>query len=263
MIRGRHRVVTGSSRRLALLKGNSRTVGPPPAGLSKPKGPRRVPRPLGVATMGEEEDVVAAVKANDAVKVKELLAANPNLILTKTTDGSLLLTAVFHGARDVMRAILPRFPQLGIHEAASVGDAQRLQRILEEDPALVNAPHPQGFSPLGLAAFFGHKSAVQVLLARGAEVDAVDTSQFANTALDAAVAASHLEVVKVLLQNHASVNVRSAGGTTPLQKAAQNGNLEVCKLLLEKGADLAARDDAGKTPGHEEVWALLRQRAPK
>ena len=78
---------------------------------------------------------------------------------------------------------------------------------------------------------------------------------------------SHLEVVKVLLDHHASVNVRSAGGTTPLQKAAQNGNLEVCKLLLEKGADLAARDDAGKTPlayaiegKHEAVALLLRER---
>jgi ankyrin repeat protein len=218
--------------------------------------------------MGEEEDVVAAVKANDAVKVKELLAANPNLILTKTPDGSLLLTAVFHGARDVMRAILPRFPQLSIHEAASVGDAQRLQRILEEEPALVNAPHPQGFSPLGLAAFFGHKSAVQVLVARGAEVDAVDTSQFANTALDAAVAANHLEVVKILLQNHASVNVRSAGDFTPLHKAAMNGNLDIAKLLLDGGADVNATDGSGKTPlqcaaekGHQEVWALLRQRS--
>ena len=217
--------------------------------------------------MGDAEDIVEAVKKNDAAKVKELLAANPNLILTKTPDGSLLLTSVFHGARDAMRALLPRFPHMNVHEAASVGDAQRLQRILEEEPGLVSAPHPQGFTPLGLAAFFGHKSAVQVLVARGAEVDAVDRSQFANTALDAAVAANHLEVVKVLLQNHASVNVRAAGGHTPLHKAAMNGNLEIVKLLLDHGSDAAARNDDGKTAlqyaaekGHEEVWALLRQR---
>ena len=219
--------------------------------------------------MGDEEDLVEAVKKNDAAKVKELLAANPNLILTKTPEGSLLLTAVFSGARDAMRALLPRFHLMSIHEAASVGDAQRIQRILEEEPGLVNAPHPQGFSPLGLAAFFGHKSAVQVLLARGGEVDAADKSPFANTPLDAAVAANHLEVVKVLLQNHASVNVRAAGGHTPLHKAAMNGNLEVAKLLLDHGADATARNDDGKTPlqcaaekGHEEVWALLRQRPP-
>jgi len=217
--------------------------------------------------MGDEDDLVLAVRKNDATKVKELLAANPNLILTKTPEGSLLLTAVFSGARDVMRAVLPRFPQLSIHEASSVGDAQRLQRILEEEPALVNAPHAQGFAPLGLAAFFGHKAAVQVLLARGAEVDAVDRSQFANTALDAAVAANHLEVVKILLQNHASANVRAVAGHTPLHKAAMNGNLEIAKLLIEAKADVNATDDAQKTPlayaeekGHAEVASLLRTR---
>lgn len=217
--------------------------------------------------MGDEDDMVLAVRKNDAAKVKELLAANPNLILTKTPEGSLLLTAAFSGAREVMRAILPRFPQLSIHEAASVGDAQRLQRILEEEPALVNAPHAQGFSPLGLAAFFGHKAAVQVLVARGAEVDAPDQSQFANTALDAAVAANHLEVVKILLQNHASVNVRAAAGHTPLHKAAMNGNLEIAKLLIEAKADVNATDDAQKTPlayaeekGHAEVATLLREK---
>ena len=220
--------------------------------------------------MGDEEDMVAAVKGNDTAKVKELLAKDPNLILKKTPDGSLLLTAVFHGARDVMRALLPRFPQMNIHEASSVGDAQRLQRILEEDPALVNAPNHDGFSPLGLAAFFGHKAAVQVLLARGAEVDTVDKSRFANAPLDAAVAANHIEVVKVLLQNHASVNVRSTGGFTPLHKAALNGNLEIAKLLLDHGADSTAGNDEGKSPlqcaaekGHEEVWALLRDRKAK
>jgi ankyrin repeat protein len=167
----------------------------------------------------------------------------------------------------VIRAILPRFPQLNIHEASSVGDAQRLQRILEEDPSVVNAPHEQGFVPLGLAAFFGHKAAVQVLIARGAEVDTVDKSPFANTPLDAAVAANHLEVVKVLLQNHASVNVRAAAGHSPLHKAAMNGNVEIVKLLIEGKADVSATDDAGKTPlawaeekGHAEVAALLREK---
>jgi len=88
-----------------------------------------------------------------------------------------------------------------------------------------------------------------------------------DAALDAAVAGNHTEVVRLLLEHHASVNVRSSGGMTPLQKAAQNGNLEVCRLLLEKGADVAARDDAGKTPlgyaiegKHEAVALLLRER---
>jgi len=217
--------------------------------------------------MADADDLIKAVQKNDAIKVREFLAKDANLILTKTKDGSLLQTAVYYGSKDVVKTLIPRFPQMTIYEACAVGDATRLRHVLDEEPDLVNTPNHDGFTPLGLAAFFGHKAAVQVLLSRGAEVDQTDKSRFANTALDAAVAGGHTEVVKVLLDHHASVNVRSAGGTTPLQKAAQNGNLEVCKLLLEKGADLAARDDAGKTPlayaiegKHEAVALLLRER---
>jgi len=217
--------------------------------------------------MADTDDLIQAVQKNEAAKVRELLAKDSNLILTKTKDGSLLQTAAYYGAKDVVKTLLPRFPHLTVYEASAVGDAARLRQVLDEEPGLVNAPNHDGFTPLGLAAFFGHKAAVQVLLARGAEVDQTDKSRFANTALDAAVAGDHLEVVKVLLDHHASVNVRSSGGMTPLQKAAQNGNLEVCRLLLEKGADVAARDDAGKTPlgyaiegKHEAVALLLRER---
>ena len=199
--------------------------------------------------MGDAEDIIAAVQKNDVAAVRELLAKDANLVLTKTPAGSLL----------------QRFPQLTVYEASAVGDAQRLRHLLEEQPEKVNVPNQQGFTPLGLSAFFGHKAAVQVLLARGAEVDLIDSSRFANTPLDAAVAANHLEIVQVLLTAHASVNVRSAGGYSPLHKAAQNGNWDLVKLLLDHKADPQATDDAGKTPldyavekGHASVAELLR-----
>ncbi len=217
--------------------------------------------------MGDAEDLIQAVKKNDVARVKDLLSKDPNLILTKTAEGSLLQTAVYYGAKDAVKALLPRFPQLTIYEASAVGDARRLQHLLDEEPDLVNVPNKDGFTPLGLSAFFGHKAAVQVLLSRGAEVDTVDRSRFANTALDAAVAGDHLEVVAILVNAHASPNVRSAGGHTPLHKAAMNGNREITKLLLDHGADVTAKDDEGKTPldgavekGHPEIAGLLRER---
>ena len=217
--------------------------------------------------MGDAEDLIQAVKKNDVAKVKEFLSKDSSLVLTKTAEGSLLQTAVYYGAKDAVKALLPRFPQMTIYEASAVGDARRLQHILDEEPDLVNATNHDGFTPLGLSAFFGHKAAVQVLLARGAEVDTVDRSRFANTALDAAVAGNHVEVVTVLVNAHASPNVRSAGGYTPLHKAAMNGNREITRLLLDHGADVMAKDDEGKTAldgavekGHPDIANLLRER---
>lgn len=218
--------------------------------------------------MGDEEDLVAAVKANDAAKVRTVLVRNPFIARAKTPNGTVLLTAKYYGAEDALGALLERVQEdsLNLYEASALGRAARLKTILGQSRLRVNEPNAEGFTPLGLAAFFGHADAVQVLLAYGAAVDQVDKSRFGNTALDAAVAANHADVVRALLAAGASTNVRDAAHYTPLHKAAGNGNLEIARLLLEHGAEVAAVRDGGSTPladaqakGHGDVAELLRQ----
>ena len=58
-----------------------------------------------------------------------------------------------------------------------------------------------------------------------------------NTPLHRAAKQGHLEVSKILLENHFhgrhTRNARNHNGWTPLHSAAQAGNSEVCKILLE------------------------------
>ncbi len=218
--------------------------------------------------MGDEEELVAAVRANDAAKVRAVLGRNPFIARTKTSNGTVVLTAKYHGAEDALAALLEHTPEdrLNLYEASALGRAARLKTILGQSRAKVNEPNAEGFTPLGLAAFFGHVDAVRVLLDHGAAVNGRDRSRFANTALDAAVAANHADVVKALLAAGAEVNVRDSANYTPLHKAAQHGNLEIVRLLLEHKADVTAVRDGGATPladalakGHADVAALLRQ----
>jgi len=55
------------------------------------------------------------------------------------------------------------------------------------------------------------------------------------TALYFAANEGHLDIVKVLVQAGAGVDVTNNYGNTPLHKAAYSGNLEVCKYLVEDG----------------------------
>lgn len=85
-----------------------------------------------------------------------------------------------------------------------------------------------------------------------------------NTALHIASLAGQEEVVKLLLQHSASVNVQSQNGFTPLYMAAQENHDSVVKLLLANGANQSLATEDGFTPlavamqqGHDKVVAVL------
>ncbi len=219
--------------------------------------------------MGDEEELLAAAKANDAGKARAILARNPYIARMKTPNGTLLLTAKFYGAEDALAALLEHVQEdrLDLYEAATLGRAARLKTILGQSRLRVNEPGPEGFTPLGLASFFGHADAVKVLLEHGAAVNDKDRSRFGNTALDAGVAANSADVVRVLLAAGANPNVRDSADYTPLHKAAANGNVDIVRMLLEHGADATATRKGGGTPadeargkGHADVAELLGTR---
>jgi ankyrin repeat protein len=185
----------------------------------------------------------------------------------RTENGTIVLTALYYGAEDALKALLERVPEdaLNPYEAAATGNARRLKTILGQSRVRVNDANAEGFTPLGLAAFFGHVEAVKVLLEHGADVNRKPPSRFQNTALDAAVAGDHADIVRVLLAAGGDPTVRSEANYTTLHKAAAHGNLEIVRMLLDHGADANAVRDGGNTPaddanakGHASVVELLR-----
>ncbi len=171
-----------------------------------------------------------------------------------------LMEALYHGRGDeAQRLVAAGSPDsLTVHEAASMGLVGRIEQLLDQDPSEVNAWSTDGFQPLQLAAFFGRPEAVELLLARGAEVSTPARHQFHVTALHAALAGTTPEVARALIAASADVNARQQGGVTPLQEAAANGALDLVHLLLEHGADPAATDDNGRTAAD---WARERGQA--
>ncbi len=223
--------------------------------------------------MGDEDDLLKAAQKNDATKLTSILDRHPSLLRMHTPNGTLVLTAMYYDAADAVKVLLDRTPEdaLNLYEAATVGNARRLKTILGQSPVRINEPNKEeGFTPLGLAAFFGHPEAIKVLLEHGADVNLKLPSRFANTAVDAAVSGNRAEAVRILLAAGADANTRSEGNATTLHKAAQHGNLEVVRMLLDHGADPNAVRDGGHTPaddareeGHAAVAELLRARGAK
>ena len=63
-----------------------------------------------------------------------------------------------------------------------------------------------------------------------------------------AVNNGNLEIVKLLVENGADVNVKNVVGQTPLHEAARCGYFEIVKYLIDKGADINAYDCVERTP---------------
>ena len=195
-------------------------------------------------------ELFAAIRAGDAERVRELVEAQPELASERDVDGlSAVLQATYFGHAEIVEALLDANPSLDVFDAAAVGRTRGLEELLEAEPELVRTWSPDGFTPLHLAAFFGHEDAAKALLERGADANAVARHDTLTvTPLHSAAAGAHAGIVKLLLEAGADPNTRQGGGFAPLHAAAQNDDRESAAALLEAGADPPAETDDGKTP---------------
>jgi len=191
-----------------------------------------------------------AMAAGDEEAVRELVAWRPELAAERDAEGlSAVRTAAYRGADGIVAVLLEANPALDVFDAAAVGRTRGLAELVDAEPGLVRTWSADGFTPLHLAAFFGHGDAAKLLIECGSDVNAVARNpELQVTPLHSAAAGGHTEIVKVLLEHGADVNARQGGGFTPLHSAAQNDDRESVEALLEAGADPSLESDEGKTP---------------
>jgi len=116
------------------------------------------------------DDIFELARAGDAGRLQALLRAQPGLVNTRDARGnSPVLIAQYREKRQAVDVLLAADPDLDMFDSAAVGRSGRVAEWLDRDPALLEAKSSMGFSPLALAAFFGHADTVKLLLARGGD----------------------------------------------------------------------------------------------
>jgi len=193
--------------------------------------------------MQPETEIFHALTTGDTERVKSLLRERPDLANARNESGDpVLMTAAYLGRRDVFDLLIQSGAGVSVFEASALGLLDRVRDGLDRDPALVNTHSHDGWTALHLASFFGHAEIANLLLTRGADVNARSKStRFAreNTPLHAAAANRQVGVAEVLLSHGADVNARDGSGFTPLALAANTKNDLLVVILLEKGARIA------------------------
>ena len=210
---------------------------------------------------------IDAIKAGEFERVKAMVTADPTLIDARSRTGdSAILTAVYHRQKEIVNLLVARGATMSLFEACAAGEIERVERLIGSDASTVNSISADGWTPLHLAAFFGHTKIAELLLAHNADVAARSRNSNGNTPLHAALAGNHKMAAGLLIGWGADVNSTDAAGWRPLHLAASNNNLDAIKALIAQGADVLAGNGEGRTPlslaqekNHRESAAFLRR----
>jgi uncharacterized protein len=170
------------------------------------------------------------------------------MAMAQTEQVSEILQAKYRGNTARVDELLNSGVTLNIFEAAATGQTGRVREIIAASPDMLNAYAPDGFHPLGLAAFFGNKATVEALLQAGADVNQQSREAMRVSALHSSAAARRPDIAQLLLARGANANLRAQGGITVFHEAAATGQIDLAEMLLKHGADMNTQDDSGKTP---------------
>ena len=136
-----------------------------------------------------------------------------------------------------------------IQETKKATDFAELKISLEEEPDLGNSLDKNGFTLLHHAAYSGNLDAVQLLVKKGADINA-KAKGCAWTPFFLASLRGHRKILEWLINTGALTDVRDSKGRLPIHIAARHGNKKLVELLLQHGARIHSEDAAGMTPLH-------------
>src|SRR6266849_6303104 len=174
-------------------------------------------------------------------------------------------------------------------ENIRAGDLEKVTKLVDSDPSLVNAKYKTGATGILFALYTGHRELAEFLAHRKLDLDFFEAAVLGRleqlkamlkrdpglaksyssegfTALGLGAYLGQKEIVQSLIDNGGDVNAtaKNQSGFTALTGAVTNGHTEVAKILVSRGANVNHRYEGGFSPlmiaahnGNLELTRLL------
>ncbi|MDB5121695.1 MAG: hypothetical protein JWN56_2913 [Sphingobacteriales bacterium] len=189
------------------------------------------------------------IQAGDAKALESLLQTNPALATESTSHQvSPLMLCCYYKKPELAVIVANHLTNISFYEAASINRVDLVAKHLHQSPDLIEEYSSDGFTGLGLAAYFGNEDVTRYLLLNGSNPNIPSQNGYNVFPIHSAIANNHTIIAKMLLEAGANVNVQQMAAVTPLHSAAKNGNIDLIILLLEAGADITVEMEGGKIP---------------
>lgn len=250
---------------------------------------------MAILLLAKGADVNAGVGANGtplheaamvgSVEMAKLLLAHDTDINARASGGTTpLYEAAVHGQPQIVALLLAH--NADINAKKNYGETPLMGAVDQYTSELATANDPTLPRDASKALHFsnatGCKSTAELLLNAKAEVTVFTLVRLGDVAriqalivadpelvsrkdengwplLNEAVRAGHMDIVKLLLNHKAEVNVPDGGGRTPLHWAARIGRADLVLVLLANQADLNVRNNDDQTPLQEAKQMLAEE----
>ena len=207
--------------------------------------------------------LIAAVGNGNTEIVRLLIQRGADIAATSFYGATALQNAALGGKTEIVSLLTEAGAKIGPVEAAALGELDTLRSLLYEKDA--DRTDASEITPLMGAAAGGHTDCIAFLLARGADIGAIDAQ--GRAPLHYAVTNNRLEAARLLLDSGADINQtgEDRAGTAfrkrffseksdalpeayedlierrsspPLVSAVWNEDLTMARFLLDRGAEV-------------------------
>lgn len=204
------------------------------------------------AEVDREADMalISASSRGDEQSVKRLLKQGADVHARDETGGTTPLIAAAYGNRlEIARILIEAGADVNVKDetqqsaylisTAEVGDDPRLLKLTLANGANVRSLDSYNGTGLIRAADRGYVDVVRELLKTDIDVDHINNLGW-TALLEAIILGNcdqrHTEVVRLLVEAGADVNLADGNGVTPLQHARQQNCTEIAQILENSGA---------------------------
>jgi len=182
-------------------------------------------------------------ESNDVTGMLRLLEHPIDLTQPTSSGETALHFSVRYGADAIVKLLLTRLnPQEIVNslskrnitpacEAAEANESCSLKTLADAGANLTIA-NVDGWAPIHFSAYKNAILAMQILIQQGVDVNQKTTNDLADTGSTLAAQENNAQILELLAEAHADLNLKRTDGYAAIHMAAQQGSVEAIQVLI-------------------------------